>query len=64
MSSTCSKFQEICTIFTKLKIVCYERAQKNRSLLRKIVATNNCLLHIKFIGRIKCMQKYRKLLVD
>jgi len=31
---------------------------------RKRVVTNNCLLHIKFIGKIKCMQKNRKLLVD
>jgi len=62
MSSNCSKLQEICTIFRKLKIVCYERAQKNMNLLRKRVVTNN--LHIKFIEKIKCVQKNRKLLVD
>ena len=31
---------------------------------RKRVVTNNCLLDIKFIEKIKCVQKNNKLLVD
>jgi len=31
---------------------------------RKRVVSNNCLLHVKSIGKIKCVQKNRKLLVD
>ena len=68
MRSTCQKFQEICTKFRKLKIVFYERkikrAKKIEICWRKIIVTNNCLLHIKFIGKIKYVQKNRKLLVD
>jgi len=32
--------------------------------LRNRVVTNNCFLHIKFIGKIKSVQKNKKLLVD
>jgi len=39
----------MCTIFRKLKIVCYERenAQKNRNLFEKKIITDNCSLREK-----------------
>jgi len=60
----------MCIIFRKLTIVCYEResAQKSRNLSEKKIIAVNCLLwekdKIKFIEKIKCVQKKRNLLVD
>jgi len=35
----------MCTIFRKLKIICYERdCEKNRNLSEKEIVNNNCLL--------------------
>jgi len=57
----------MCTISKKLTIVYYERVRKKKMLAEKII-TDNCLLreknNIKFIGKIKCVQKNRNLFAD